>query len=154
MQIRMRPRRPRDGGCDLRSRRHVRGFLGGPAEWRLTQIRMRPRLPWGTATCETVAIFVGTSRSDLIQSMQTLREDNVADPPPAFEAEVIDPIIGHMSPNEARGVDLISPEELQRLPREPGERGWGSALRCPSQLGRGCVTLANYIGDLSVVAQA
>ena len=63
---------PVPGGCELRNCRWFRWLLGGPAEWCHTQIRMRPRRPWGprtaneatpslgAATCKTVATFVGS----------------------------------------------------------------------------------------------
>ena len=68
-----RPRRnfPVPGGCELRNCRWFRWLLGSPAECCHTQIRMRPRRPWGprtaneaspslgAATCKTVATFVG-----------------------------------------------------------------------------------------------
>ena len=44
-----RPERnlPVPGGCELRNCRHFWVVLGGPAQWCHTQIRMRPRRPWG-----------------------------------------------------------------------------------------------------------
>ena len=69
-----RPRRnfPVPGGCELRNCRWFRWLLGSPAECCHTQIRMRPRRPWGprtaneaspsfgAANCEIVATFVGS----------------------------------------------------------------------------------------------
>ena len=50
------------GGRELPNRRHVRGLLGGPAEWCHTKTTMKneasPSL--GAANCETVATFVGS----------------------------------------------------------------------------------------------
>ena len=47
-----RPERnlPVPGGCELRNCRHFWVVLGGPAQWCHTQIRMRPRRPWGLRT--------------------------------------------------------------------------------------------------------
>ena len=49
-----RPERdlPVPGGCELRNCRWFRWLLGGPAEWCHTQIRMRPRRPWGPRTAK------------------------------------------------------------------------------------------------------
>ena len=49
-----RPERnlPVPGGCELRNCRHFRVVLGGPAQWCHTQIRMRPRRPWGLRTAK------------------------------------------------------------------------------------------------------
>ena len=67
------------GGCDLRSCRHVRELLGGPAQWCATHIRTRPRRPRGAATCATVATFVSSwegQRSDVLRKS----ERDLADP--------------------------------------------------------------------------
>ena len=49
-----RPERnlPVPGGCELRNCRHFWVVLGGPAQWCHTQIRMRPRRPWGLRTAK------------------------------------------------------------------------------------------------------
>ena len=50
------------GGREPPNRRHVRGLLGGPAEWCHTKTTMKteaaPSL--GAANCETVATFMGS----------------------------------------------------------------------------------------------
>ena len=43
---------PSLGGCELPNCRHVRGLLGGPTEPCHTQIRMKPRRPWGLRTAK------------------------------------------------------------------------------------------------------
>ena len=49
-----RPERslPVPAGCELRNCHHFRVVLGGPAQWCHTQIRMRPRRPWGLRTAK------------------------------------------------------------------------------------------------------
>ena len=43
---------PSLGGCELRNVRHFRGLQAGPAEGPHTQIRMKPRRPWGLRTAK------------------------------------------------------------------------------------------------------
>ena len=50
------------GGRELRNCRHVRGPLGGPAEWCHTQIRIQPRRPWGLRTAKLSPISVASGR--------------------------------------------------------------------------------------------
>ena len=62
------------GWCKLRTCRHVRVLLGGPAKWCHTQTKLNEASPSvGAANCETVATFVGSweaQRNDFTRKLE------------------------------------------------------------------------------------
>ena len=50
-------------GRELRNCRHFRVVLGGPAQWCHTQVRMKPRRPWGLRTTKLSPVSLAPGRS-------------------------------------------------------------------------------------------
>ena len=60
-------------GCELRNCRHFRVILGGPAQWCHTQIRMRPRRPWGLRTAKLSPVSWLGGPADCCHTQTTMK---------------------------------------------------------------------------------
>ncbi|CAK0841257.1 unnamed protein product [Prorocentrum cordatum] len=74
------------------------------------------------------------SREDLCKGMQLLLQHARGHPISELEDDCIMRVVSRMAPNKARGVDVLSPIDIQRLPTE-GQQQFGDVLREAERVG-------------------